>query len=46
VIGTRALLPQWPLDAVWIALAWLLTASTLVSMADRALAWRRLTRKR
>jgi phosphatidylglycerophosphate synthase len=44
VIGTRALLPGWPLDAVWAATAWLLVASTLVSMADRALAWLRLRR--
>jgi CDP-diacylglycerol--glycerol-3-phosphate 3-phosphatidyltransferase len=41
VIGTRALLPRWSLDTLWTALAWLLVASTLVSMADRALAPRR-----
>jgi phosphatidylglycerophosphate synthase len=41
VIGTHALLPQWPLRAVWAIVAWLLIASTLVSMVDRALAQRR-----
>ncbi|RPH92516.1 MAG: CDP-alcohol phosphatidyltransferase family protein [Lysobacterales bacterium] len=37
----HALALSWPGPAIWSGLGWLLVASTLASMANRAIAWRR-----
>jgi phosphatidylglycerophosphate synthase len=41
LLAQRALGSPWPDDRLWAGVAWLLIGSTLVSMANRAVAWSR-----
>lgn len=44
LLFARALALPWPDAAFWSVLAWLLVASTLASMVNRAIAWYRTVR--